>query len=198
MCTGREYLELVSLFVQAKPPKAQEMRPCNQHELLMQLLCRRRELTKKQLADLLWNVTNGPKKKNSPRRRLCGGMDGQQSEPTDIEVVFGCREKTPSSSIAHRGWGRSRIEWLRKLEAQQMQYYQAWQETTKVQAGTTPGGKKDKECKVPGKMGKEGKERGRSRNRRKLPGCWALLPFSCGWDLAHDTSCQDVPHRKQR
>jgi len=195
MCTGKEYLELVSLFVQAKPPKPQELRPCNQHELLLQLLCRRRELTKNQLADLLWNVTNGPKKKTL-RRRQCGGMDGQQSEPTDIEVVFGCREKTPPSSISQRGWGRSRIEWLHKLEAQQMQYYQAWQETPKVQACSTPGGKKDKECKAPRKLDKEGKDR--SRNRRKLPGCWALLPFSCGWDLAHDSSCQDVPHRKPR
>jgi len=70
MCTGKEYLELVSLFVQAKPPKPRELRPCNQHELLLQLLCRRRELTKNQLADLLWNVTNGPKKKNLRRKAV--------------------------------------------------------------------------------------------------------------------------------
>nr|XP_044251548.1 uncharacterized protein LOC108056178 isoform X2 [Drosophila takahashii] len=162
MCTGKEYLELVSLFVQAKPPKSQELRPCHQHELLLQLLGRRKEpLTKGQLADLLWNVTSGPtkRKKSSKGRRQCGGMEQQQeTEPTDIEVVFGCREKTPPSSIGHRGWGRSRID--------------------------ATAHKKDKEEKP--------------RSRRKLPSLWALMPFSCGWDLAHDASCQDVTHRKKR
>nr|XP_016995372.2 uncharacterized protein LOC108056178 isoform X1 [Drosophila takahashii] len=189
MCTGKEYLELVSLFVQAKPPKSQELRPCHQHELLLQLLGRRKEpLTKGQLADLLWNVTSGPtkRKKSSKGRRQCGGMEQQQeTEPTDIEVVFGCREKTPPSSIGHRGWGRSRIEWLRQLEAQQMQCYHAWQErAARVQAGSATAHKKDKEEKP--------------RSRRKLPSLWALMPFSCGWDLAHDASCQDVTHRKKR
>lgn len=88
-----EYLDLVSFFAHAKPPKPQEMRPCNQHEILLQLICNRRQsLSKAQMADLLWNMTSGPKKKL--KRRQCGGMDNRNpSEPTDIEVVFGCRRK---------------------------------------------------------------------------------------------------------
>ncbi|XP_017119068.1 uncharacterized protein LOC108140651 [Drosophila elegans] len=200
MCTGNQYLELVSLFAQAKPQKPRVLRPCHQHELLLQLICRRKEqLTKSQLEDLIWNMSNGPKKRTSKsRRRQSGGMDGK-IEPTDAEVVFGCCEKSPPGSISHRGWGRSRIEWLRKLEVQQKQYYQAWQETPGVndsnKASRTnrtnrTNSKKDKEASGP-------KDKDKSKARRNLPGCWALLPFSCGWHLGHDSSCQDVPNRKK-
>ncbi|EDV49073.2 uncharacterized protein LOC6552974 [Drosophila erecta] len=217
MCTGKEYLELVSFLAQAKPPKPQELRPCNQHEILLQLICHRKEpLSKSQLADLLWNMTTGPKRKF--KRRQCGGMEGRNPlEPTDVEVVFGCREKTPPSSIALRGWGRSRIEWLRKLEAQQRQYCQAWQETLGADATNEAGmksskketecgnsTKKDKACEKHGKKDQAGgrekdrhKERTRTRTKRKLPGFWALLPFSCGSNLTHDSSSQDVPHRRK-
>ncbi|XP_017083795.2 uncharacterized protein LOC108116419 [Drosophila eugracilis] len=213
MSTKQDCLELLSLLVHAKNPKPQELKPCNQHELLMQLISRRKEqLTKNQLADLLWNISNGPKKKTSrSKRRQCGGMDCI-SEPTDAEVVFGCREKMPPSTIAQTGWERSRIEWLRKLEIQQRQCYEAWQETTgvpSIKVESKPG-KKDKDCKIPskkvkncrtpskkGKPASEGNDKSRSRNKKKIPGWWSLLPFSCGWDLAHDSSCQDVPHRKK-
>lgn len=221
-----EYLDLVSFFAHAKPPKPQEMRPCNQHEILLQLICNRRQsLSKAQMADLLWNMTSGPKKKL--KRRQCGGMDNRNpSEPTDIEVVFGCREKTPPSTISHRGWERSRIEWLRKLEVQQRQCYQAWQETPGPDASINAGmksSKKEKECgKSPIKNtpcekhnknqnqagGREkDKHKKKTRTKRKLPGCWAFLPFGCGLNLAHDSSCglnlandsscQDVPHRRE-
>lgn len=130
MWSKKQYLDLVSLFLQAKPPKPHELRPCYQHELLLHAICRPKEpLTKDELTDLVWNMTNGPKKKSSrPRRRQSGGMDIQR-EPTDAEVVFGGCVKTPPSPIYRCGWERSRIEWLSKLEQQQRrQYYQAWQE----------------------------------------------------------------------
>ncbi|EDW41990.1 GM24267 [Drosophila sechellia] len=159
MCTGKEYLELASFFAQAKPPKPQELRPCNQHEILLQLICNRRQsLSKSQMADLLWNLTTGPKKKH--KRRQCGGMDDRnRSEPTDIEVVKKERE-----------CGKSTIKDAPCEKHSKNQ----------DQAG---GRKKDKHKK-------------KTRTKRKLPGCWALLPFGCGLNLAHDSSCQDVPHRR--
>ncbi|XP_016969346.2 uncharacterized protein LOC108037310 [Drosophila rhopaloa] len=202
MCTRNQYLELVGLFVQAKPQKPRVLRPCHQHELLLQLICRRKELlTKSQLEDLIWNISNGPKKKTSKsRRRQCGGMD-VQTEPTDAEVVFGCSEKTPPGTISNRGWGRSRIEWLRKLEVQQKQYYQAWQESQGVNACNKPSGissQKDKEPSIlKAKESSGSKDKDTRKARKKQPGCWSLLPFSCAWDLGHDSSCQDVPHRKK-
>uniref|UniRef100_B3P3W7 GG16960 n=1 Tax=Drosophila erecta TaxID=7220 RepID=B3P3W7_DROER len=163
MCTGKEYLELVSFLAQAKPPKPQELRPCNQHEILLQLICHRKEpLSKSQLADLLWNMTTGPKRKF--KRRQCGGMEGRNPlEPTDVEVVFGKKETECGNST-----------------------------------------KKDKACEKHGKKDQAGgrekdrhKERTRTRTKRKLPGFWALLPFSCGSNLTHDSSSQDVPHRRK-
>ncbi|EDW97394.2 uncharacterized protein LOC6537121 [Drosophila yakuba] len=218
MCTGKEYLELVSILAQAKPPRPQELRPCNQHEILLHLICHRKEpLTKSQLADLLWNMTSGPKRKF--RRRQCGGMNGMEgrspAEPTDVEVVFGCREKTPPSSISHRGWGRSRIEWLRKLEVQQRQYCHPWQETPGAEATNKAGmesskkeaecgksTKKDKACEKHSKKNEAGsrekdKNKERTRSKSKLPGYWAMLHFGCGRNLTHDSSCQDVPHRRK-
>lgn len=51
------------------------------------------------------------------------------------------------------------------------------------------------------------KHKKKTRTKRKLPGCWAFLPFGCGLNLAHDSSCglnlandsscQDVPHRRE-
>ncbi|XP_017055065.1 uncharacterized protein LOC108097338 [Drosophila ficusphila] len=201
MSTRKNYLDLVALLVHARPPKPRELRPCHQHELLLQLICRRKEkLTNSQLEDLVWNITNGPKKKKTAkksRKRQCGGMDATR-EPTDAEVVFGCRERTPPPTVSHCGWGRSRIEWLRKLELQQRQYYQAWQEIASVnEVKKTGSSTTNKNEKTPSCKKDKNRKKDKGKARLKLSDCWSFLPFLCGRNIGKDSSCLNVRHRKK-
>ncbi|XP_020818345.1 uncharacterized protein LOC110191749 [Drosophila serrata] len=178
MWSKKQYLDMVSLFLQAKPPKPHELRPCYQQELLLHAICRPREpFTKDELTDIVWNMTNGPKKKTSKsRRRQSGGRDVQR-EPTDLEVVFGGCVKTP---LYYCGWERSRIEWLSKLERQhskKLERHCIWREppgAVAVVKETRPSLCKEELRKVD-----------QDEDKIKKPGCWALLPFACGWCFGH-------------
>ncbi|XP_017031792.1 uncharacterized protein [Drosophila kikkawai] len=189
MWSEKQYLDMLSLFLQAKPPKPHELRPCYEHELLLHAICRPKEpLTKDEITDLVWNMANGPKKKTSKsRKRQSGGMDVKR-EPTDAEIIFGGCVKSPHCRCT---WGRSRIDWLNKLERQHIgQYYYTWQEPPGVIAAfkePPPNISREKLKKT---------VRECSRARMKRPGCGAMLLFAYGRCFGHKSrNFSDVPDR---
>ncbi|XP_017103569.2 uncharacterized protein [Drosophila bipectinata] len=192
MCSRKQYLDWVCPFLVERPlrPYARDRQP---HELLLQAICRQKKcLPHDQLADLLRNLTVGStmRRLSKSRKRQCGGSE-VRPEPTDAEVVF--LDMRKSSPHADRcSWGRSRIEWLQKLEQQQNQYLLALHEPS--------GGPL---CKSPSRISSPTKSRSKDKVRsmdkdiglgkRKIPGCWALMPFFCGWSIPRtDSVCVDV------
>lgn len=198
MCSRKQYLDWVCPFLveRAVKPYGRDRQP---HELLLQAICRQKKcLPHDQLADLRRNMTVGSAKYRISkfRKRQCGGSEAKP-EPTDAEVVFQDKKKWTPHSV-RCSWGRSRIEWLQKLEEQQKQCFRAMHETTGVILAKSSSSTLSKSN---GK--KRSKDKARSMDKDigwkkcMIPGWWAFMPFSCGWSMHHThSSCLDVPRPK--
>lgn len=199
MCSRKQYLDWVCPFLVERPvrPYGRDRQP---HEFLLEAICRQKKcLPHDQLADLLRNMTFGSAKHriSKSKKRQCGGSEAKP-EPTDAEVVFHDRKKW-SPHADRCSWGRSRIEWLQKLEEQQKQCFRALHEPSGPILGKSSS-KMNTLTKNNGK--KRSKDKARSKDigwtKCKMPGWWAFIPFSCVWGLPRTHSvCLNVSRPKK-